>query len=380
MKCPKCHFEQGDSEFECLRCGVIFSKLDGFTPVKTKEASRPQASSGPYPQESTELINGLDNRKSPEKAPIQRSQQLKHRGARRPVNRKQVTPAAPPLPHNKPGAGPSIPNHEQDDPEHPSEIPGDPEPRTMDKTAWIILGVSVFFSLALMYFPLMKHIFMTFTTLVHEMGHTIFGWLFAYPSLPAFDIRYGGGVTMTMKRSAPLLLLIYAALLGLIFIYRNNLLTVSILVCLIVLHGVLSYGSGHDVLILFMGHGTELLIAMIFIYRALSSAAVVHTVERPLYGIIGFFIFFSDISFAYKLYSSHIERHFYERAKGGGHWMDFSRISEDYLHVSLESVALFFLLVCVLTPIFGYLMFRYQEYLRQIITRIFSTSPTRASN
>jgi hypothetical protein len=253
-----------------------------------------------------------------------------------------------------------------------------PQPRSMEATTWIILGVSIILALLIKFFPLVNHIFMTFTTLVHEMGHAIFGWLFAYPSLPAFDLKYGGGVTMHMTRSTALLLLVYAGFFGLMFLYRKNPLTLGILIVLLILHGILSYGSGHDVLILFMGHGTELLIAAIFIYRALSSAAVVHDAERPLYGIIGFFIFFSDAAFGYRLYSSHFERHFYERAKGGGHWMDFSRIAEEYLHVPLESVAFFFLLCCLVTPVIGYLMFRYQEYLRGLITRVFAIDPSQS--
>lgn len=380
MKCPKCHFDQADSEFECLRCGVIFSKLDGFQQGPAMETPIPEPPSSPRARRPMGPRDNADYPRSGGKTSIEKYPPIKDRTSGKSLNRKQDVPVPPPTYSRDSGLDQGGADHEHQSRERHTEIADEPEPRKMDKMAWIILGVSIFFSLLIMSFPLIKHIFMTFTTLVHEMGHTIFGWMFAYPSLPAFDVRYGGGVTMTMKRSIPLLILIYAALLSLVFIYRKNLLTVAILLCFIGFHGILSYGSGHDVLILFMGHGTELLIAMIFIYRALSSAAVVHPVERPLYGIIGFFIFFSDVSFAYKLYSSHIERHFYERAKGGGHWMDFSRISEDYLHVSLESVALFFLLICTLTPIFGYLMFRYQEYLRQIITRIFATSPTRAYN
>lgn len=254
----------------------------------------------------------------------------------------------------------------------------DPTPRRMDGAAWIILGASILLALVVKLFPLINHIFMTFTTLVHEMGHAIFGWLFAYPSLPAFDLRYGGGVTMAMTRSTSLLILVYLGFFALMVLYRRNPLTLLILASLIVLHAILSYTGGHDVVILFMGHGTELFIAMVFIYRALSSAAVVHAVERPLYGLIGFFIFFTDTAFGYRLYSSHFERHFYERAKGGGHWMDFSRIAEQHLYTSLESVAFFFFLCCLTIPFLGFLMFRYQEYLRAAVTRIFTIDPSQS--
>jgi hypothetical protein len=162
-----------------------------------------------------------------------------------------------------------------------------------------------------------------------------------------------------------LLLLVVYVLLGLaVFSRRKNLLTVSFLVAVGILHAALAFTKGHGLVILFMGHGTELAIAGLFIYRGLSAAAISAAVERPLYVAIGSFIVLSDMSFAYRLMTSPYHRMLYEEAKGGGHWMDFSRIAEEYLHCSLPSVAGFFFACCVLAVIGGYLLFRYQEYVR----------------
>ncbi len=72
--------------------------------------------------------------------------------------------------------------------------------------------------------------FSVFETLVHEMGHAIFGWIFGYPSLPAFDLVWGGGVTVHVDQSTALLLLVYALLVGLIVIYRRNTAAVAVIV------------------------------------------------------------------------------------------------------------------------------------------------------
>src|SRR6185436_11151598 len=44
--------------------------------------------------------------------------------------------------------------------------------------------------------PLLRFVFHTLITLVHEHGHTISAWSFGIPAIPAFDFVYGGGVTL----------------------------------------------------------------------------------------------------------------------------------------------------------------------------------------
>jgi hypothetical protein len=180
---------------------------------------------------------------------------------------------------------------------------------------------------------------------------------------------YGGGVTLHTDRYTVLLIVIYSLLAFLVFSFRNNIRTVIFLLTIVSVHLVLTFTRLNEVLILYMGHGTELLIAGIFFYRALSGAAVVHSVERPLYAAIAFFIVFSDLGFAYRLVTSPFARAEYADAKGGGDWMDFSRIAIDYLHVNLIAVALVFFVCCLITLPLGFLAFRYQEYLREGLKR-----------
>ena len=119
-----------------------------------------------------------------------------------------------------------------------------------------------------------------------------------------------------------------------------------------------------------MGHGSELILSGVFIYRALSGSVIVHPVERPLYAFTGFFIELSNFRFSYQLSMSEYHRFMYEEEKGGGHWMDFSRIAEEYLNVDLSTVSIFFFLCCFLPPILGFLVYRHQKHFNLLIANL----------
>ncbi|MCP5045897.1 MAG: hypothetical protein GY940_01900, partial [bacterium] len=107
----------------------------------------------------------------------------------------------------------------------------------------------------------------------------------------------------------------------------------------------------------------------------LSGSSVIVSAERPLHAVLGFFIFFIDSRFAHRLMSSAAHRAEYEAAKGGGHWMDFSRIAENYLHTKLSSIASLFLLLCLITPFITYLFFRYGNTLFDLFYRLLTPKP-----
>jgi hypothetical protein len=95
--------------------------------------------------------------------------------------------------------------------------------------------------------------------------------------------------------------------------------------------------------------------------------------ERPLYAFLGFFIVFTDLRFAHRLVNSAAYRADYGAAKGGGHWMDFSRIAREFFHVELSSVAAFFLALCILTPVAAFLIYRYKKYLAVFFKKLIYT-------
>jgi len=238
-----------------------------------------------------------------------------------------------------------------------------PEIQTIEKKGWIALGSGLGLAILVFasgFFTFVSHYFII---LFHEFGHAIWYWVFGYPAIPAFDFMYGGGVTMHQERWMQLVFVIYLGFVYLFYRYRKNSTSLIIITTLVGLYSLFAWTDLHQILCLFMGHGTELLIAGIFIYRAMSGTAIIHSIERPLYGFVGFFVLIVDFRFAYRLMTSTHHRFEYEEAKGGGHWMDFSRIAEEYLHVDLKTVAFLFFLCCFLPLILAYLWYRYEAWI-----------------
>jgi hypothetical protein len=352
MKCPKCGLEQPQTNAECERCGVIFAKLGLQPSGDLSEPGRAVREPSPYTRTT---ISGPEKMQS--------------------FSRSTPPPA---------GLGAVAVSSELEDDfageQIESDIEASPEPLHMHKEDWIVLAAGLGIAAVVFAVPLLKHIFNTLMVLIHEMGHMIFGWVLGYPSAPAFDLTYGGGVTLHTERSTLLLIVIYALLAFFAISFRKNIRALAFLLIITSIHVLLTATRLNEVTILFMGHGTELSIAGIFFYRALSGAAVVHSVERPLYASIAFFVVFSDLNFSYRLMTSPFARAEYADAKGGGHWMDFSRIAIDHLHVNLTSVAFVFFICCLITLPVGFLAFRYQEYLRGSIRRLVIRGPESLDN
>lgn len=254
----------------------------------------------------------------------------------------------------------------------PAEASGGPgfRARRVDARTWAVMGVGAALAAAVLMLPWPRFALGYLTTLIHELGHAVFGWLFGYPSVPRFDFTYGGGVTTYQHRATLLLGVVYVLLIGLLPAYRRNRRMLAVLAVGLGVFVLCAHTASHKAIILFMGHGTELVIAAVFVYRALSGSAVVHALERPLYAMCGFFILFSDVAFAYGLWMSPRARMEYGRAKGGGHWMDFDRLARDYLHVRLPTVAFFFLVCCVLAAVAAVLVHRYQERVFDFLARL----------
>jgi hypothetical protein len=243
------------------------------------------------------------------------------------------------------------------------------------KEAWKSLGIGLVITAGILSFPFLSFVFRYLITLVHEIGHAIFGWFFGYPSVPAFDFTYGGGITMHQDRRIFIVIIVYLLFAALFYLYRKNHLTIFVLVTIAALYTVSAFTSIHSIIILFMGHGTELIFAAIFFYRALSGSSIIINAERPLYAFLGFFILFIDIRFAHRLMTSASYRAEYGAAKGGGHWMDFSRIAQEYLNIKLSTAASFFLLLCLITPLITFLFFRYKKYLFPFFYRLIQPEP-----
>ena len=226
----------------------------------------------------------------------------------------------------------------------------EPVARTIEAAGWLAFGIGAGLALLTELWSLLRVLVGYFVVLVHELGHALAGWLLGYPSLPAFDFTYGGGVTSHQEQMPLLVAAVYALLVFCAWIFRANSVSLGLVVATIAAYTALVFTSASDVAMIAMGHGAELLFAGLFIHRALSGNACHHAVERVLYGWIGFHLVFHDLRFAYGLVTNAFQREMYAAAKGGGHWMDFSRLADEFLNVPLETVAGAFFVLCLLPP------------------------------
>lgn len=188
-------------------------------------------------------------------------------------------------------------------------------------------------------------------TLVHEIGHTLFGWLFGYPSIPAFNFFYGGGLTMYWHQNKQILIFIYLTLIALMFFYRRKNKLVILTAAFLVLHMVFALTNLHETLILFMGHGFELIFALIFGYRGLTGVGSRNKIERALYCMMFFYIVIMDINFSYSLLSDVNALELYLNPPVGLPVNDFVQIAEKYQSISLIKTIWFFYFCSLLTPV-----------------------------
>jgi hypothetical protein len=240
----------------------------------------------------------------------------------------------------------------------PPRTPRRRKPKAIGRDAWTSLAIGLGLAVIALLIPLVGFVVDVLITVIHELGHVATAWIFGSPAVPSFDLSYGGGVSYTFGRQPILILLIYAALAGLAFRARDERPVLFTILVVVAVYSCAVFSPLRDLLITAMGHGAELLFAAVFLYRALSGSQILRSQERPLYAFLGFYIVLAQARFAYRLIASREYREDYGLAKGGGHWMDFSRIANEHLHVRLEVVAGLFLIVCALTPLTAFLIHR----------------------
>jgi len=215
------------------------------------------------------------------------------------------------------------------------------------RTLLVGLGLAVF----VLVVPFLRFALSYIGVLVHELGHSVMSWLFGYPAIPALDFTYGGGMSLTFGRRPVLVVgfvLCLVLLLGWAWRHPRWRWPAGAFVGLWILA---SLSAIHEVVILAMGHAAELLFAALCLHRAITGEGTQRRVERPLYAMVGWFLVLESSWFAWGLLTDAARRQEYEAAKGGGHWMDFSRLAEDYLGVDLSLVAVVFLAACIATPV-----------------------------
>ena len=244
--------------------------------------------------------------------------------------------------------------------------------QSINPEGWQSLAAGFFLAILLSLSSKLTFFFSYFIILVHELGHTCTGWIFGYPSIPAFNFINGGGITLQQERVTLMIVLIYLVISSLFYFYRNNRLTWQFLATSTAIYSLCAFTDIHKILNLSMGHGFELLFAGIFLYRAISGYGCRYSIERPLYGMLAFFTVFYDVRFAWQLIFDPSVRATYEEGIGGVLDNDFVLLAGEYFRVDLSVVVALFLALCALTPLLTFLCFRYKNVWTDMRIKLFS--------
>ena len=235
------------------------------------------------------------------------------------------------------------------------------KPRSVDTQGRLSLGFGVAAALIACFFTYANFVVSYLVILIHETGHMLSGLILGFPSIPAFDFNYGGGVTMIYKDNPIWLLIIgmYVLFAWLFWLNRRSPVGLAIFGLGLVGYVVVAHTGLGEPFISVMGHGFELVVAAIFFYRAFSGS-IINDMERPVYAFCGAYLCFYDIRFAFALLTDTAAKAQY-RNHLAGHLNDFIKIEFD-LNIPLGIIAAAFLFLCLLPPLFGYLLHRYREY------------------
>jgi hypothetical protein len=230
----------------------------------------------------------------------------------------------------------------------------------LSKAAWRALGIGFAIAFVIWLVPYTNLLFDPLTTIIHELGHTLFAWSYGYQAVPAFDFSEGGGVSLIPEeRSIPIVVGVYLVLAILLWRVRRHPPTVIALLLMGLGHSLVMWSSWHQGVILAMGHGMELVFAAVFLYRAMTGTTLLQADERPAYAMVGFLILLNRVSFFHKLATDGDFQAWYLDGKSYAD-NDLVQIADFFWKTSIAHLAQLFVVACFLMPFVARLFYRFE--------------------
>ena len=237
------------------------------------------------------------------------------------------------------------------------------------ETLWVMgsaLVVAVFFLLPAVQHQLLGYVFMRLLeigdTLFHEMGHTVFIWLFGRPAVPSIFTLFGtdkaGGMSVPLyPHTWTLQVIVWLVLGSVCFLLRRRrpALFWPVVAVSVILVG-LAFTPYTQLIISYMGHGGAIFSGGVLLYRAWSDIIVRTELERWFNALFGFFIVLNNAWFAYQLRYSLVFREYYAETELT---MDFTHMTDLMPHWRVEGIAAFTLVYAVLTLLGSFLLATY---------------------
>lgn len=165
----------------------------------------------------------------------------------------------------------------------------------------------------------------------HELGHTLFYWLYGYVAVPTFDFVSGGGMTYQFgERSWLLQGAVWLALAGVTALAwrraRILVLPLGMFAAFIIATSLMDV---HQDVIVFMGHGIEAALAAFLLCRGYYNIWLSRPAERWINVFIGAYLMGSVITLVWALMFNPSFAADYEMQKGDHRLGDFDRLVDD---------------------------------------------------
>ncbi|HKR63641.1 MAG TPA: hypothetical protein VJZ00_07915 [Thermoanaerobaculia bacterium] len=198
-------------------------------------------------------------------------------------------------------------------------------------TEWKVLGFGLAAAILAYAFPLTRFILSALVTLFHEFGHAVIGWLMGYPSLPAFDLVYGGGLTHHGEFHLSIAIAIAGVFAYLAWLFRENKKSLGIIGAIFLVWLLFVSKEWHrEIAFAAAGHLAEFVLAGILFYKALAGVGWRSPeFERPLGAFVAFFVQIHSMLFAWRLMHDASFVEWYRRGKGGALMNDLEVVALD---------------------------------------------------
>lgn len=210
---------------------------------------------------------------------------------------------------------------------------------------WVHLGAGILLALLLTLTPVLRFMGWLLGSLFHETGHVAFAWFVGCPAWPAISL--GGHAAAIHKPQSTGVLVVVGLLLaiGAWQAWRAKRFR-GLAIGALVAWPILAFlDTPRDLGFLLSGHLGELTFAGIFLWRARTGRAIERESERPVYAALGWFLVARNVVLTFGLVFSESARAWYHSSGSFGLTNDYVRVAQQVLHVPLETVAVFMLLV-----------------------------------
>jgi len=242
-----------------------------------------------------------------------------------------------------------------------------------------IMGFGLLAAIGVYALPFTRFVFSAVVTLFHEFGHAVAGWLLGYPSIPAFDFVYGGGMTHhgAFRLSIAVAVACGFAYLGWLFRENRKALAIIVVIFLVWLFFVTSEWR-REIAFASAGHLAEFILAGILFYKSLAGVGWrAPDFERPLGAFVAFFVQIHSTLFAWRLFHDQEFLEWYRQGKGGALMNDLEVVALELqirlgFNPQIEGVAKMLIVFSVLPTIIALVWYferaRWHRVLRALRT------------